>query len=399
MDLHSDFATININTIILVVSVSVFACFMWYFSTKLNTHLKGLESSKESQILFDMCLNAGKIGTWQYDIKHDILLWSQEMVDLFGIDVKNLQGFLDTVHPEDVERIKNACNKTIETHVKYAQNYRIVMPNGDIKMIAAKGEVYKDKFLGIASDITDLEASKLELIRKTEQLEDSNKELSKFAYVTSHDLKAPLRAVTNLIGWILEEVNVIVPEPSADLVKYIGLIKNRVKKMELLIDGILEYSRVGRCNIEKETLDLNQTVKEVVELVGKEGYTIHVDKLPSIWGNSVRVSQIFTNLINNAIQHHDKPTGNVWVKYEELPNFHKFCIVDDGPGIDPKYHKKIFEMFQTLGSKENTESTGIGLPIVKKILEHKGGSIDVLSELGKGASFCFKIPKKDKFIK
>ena len=391
-----DFDFVKLNTFLICAGVLAIIGTMFWMGYTLKKYIKDSEKGKENEILFDMCLNAGGIGTWQYNIKEDILLWSQEMIDLFGgINVSNLQEFLSRVHPEDLERIQDACLKTIKTHVKYEQDYRIIIPDGSVKTIEARGEVYKGKFLGIASDITQKENFKAELLKKTEELEVINQELTKFAYITSHDLKAPLRALTNLSKWVLEEVEKVVKEPSEDLKKYISLIQNRTQRMENLIDGILEYSRVGRYNKEVEDIDLNQLIGDCIDIVKKDKFEIIVDPMPNVRANRIRMMQIFTNLLNNSIKHHDKTEGKISIKFDTSEdNFLKFRIVDDGPGIPEKYHKKIFEIFQTLN--KNSESTGLGLTLVKKIIEEKGGEIGIISDGQKGCEFWFKLPKKIK---
>lgn len=382
----------KLNTFLILFGiVSIISTIIW---AKIKIRLKETEDEKaeHKKILFNLCLKAAQVGIWQYNIKNDVLLWSEEMIELFGQNVNNLEGFLKCVHKDDREKIKSACLETIDKNIPYKQIYKIVLPNGVVKTISVRGEVYKDKFLGVATDIIETERIKLELLKKTEDLEEINEELTKFAYITSHDLKAPLRALANLSEWVLQEVAKI-SEPTPELKKYIGLMQNRTQRMEGLINGILEYSRVGRFNTEREVVDLNKLISEVIDVNKKEGFEVTHDLLPIILINKVRKFQVFSNLINNSIKHHNKKTGKIHIGYKELNDSHLFTVADDGPGIDKKYHKKIFEMFQTLGSKEDTDSTGIGLTLVKKIIEDAGGEVGINSSPGQGCEIWFTIPK------
>ena len=236
-----------------------------------------------------------------------------------------------------------------------------------------------------ARDITDR-------IDAYQKLEEINKELDKFAYVVSHDLKAPLRAISSLATWIeednLEKLN---PESLSNF----KLLKGRVNRMENLINGILTYSRIGRGNSAKGSVDLNDLLGEIrSDLQLPEGFVIQIqENLPTLNGNPVLLRQIFQNLISNAIQYGDKPDGKIEVACKSSGKFWEFCVQDNGPGIPAEYHEKVFEMFQTLESRDVVESTGIGLALVKKIVEENGGNVRIESKTGNGTSMFFNWPK------
>jgi len=225
-------------------------------------------------------------------------------------------------------------------------------------------------------------------LRETERdLLKSNEELSQFAYVASHDLKAPLRAVANLSTWIAEDI-----QEGKDVSKSVTLIKNRIIRMENLINGLLEYSRIGRMHTEVELIDLQKLMKELEET---HSVKITIPKpLPVIEYNSLRIGQVFSNLVGNSIKHHhDINNIQISVLCEEKSHEYILSVVDNGPGIAPQYHQKIFEIFQTLRPKDEVESTGIGLSLVKKIIEDNDGKIWVESQEGFGSKFSFTIPK------
>jgi signal transduction histidine kinase len=218
---------------------------------------------------------------------------------------------------------------------------------------------------------------KIKLAKSQEELKEQNVELEQFAYVASHDLKSPLRAINNLASWIKEDYKDI----PAEMDERLNLMISRISYMNELIDGLLEYSRIGRVNTEKEEIDLNVILEEVKRSLDIKNFKISVYSLPKIVANRVRIKQIFMNLVDNAIKHHDKGFGNIEVNYENGI----FFVGDDGPGIDPKYHEKVFIIFQTLKPKK---TTGLGLTLVKKIVEEYDGKIWIESE-GRGTKICF----------
>jgi len=224
-------------------------------------------------------------------------------------------------------------------------------------------------------------------------LEKRNAELDQFAYVASHDLKAPLRAISNLSEWIEEDLGDQLPE---DNQHQLSLLRNRVHRMEALINGLLEYSRVGRRERQIEEVDIRQMIEDAVDFVAPpESFTILLpEESSTIRTNRTALNQVFSNLISNAIKHHDRDDGTIQITSQDQGSLMEFAVIDDGPGIDPQYHDKVFTIFQTLKSRDELESTGIGLSLVKKIVESEGGSIRLESELGEGATFRFSWPKQ-----
>jgi PAS domain S-box-containing protein len=252
-----------------------------------------------------------------------------------------------------------------------------------------EGKPYQ--YIAISSDITEQKQAQKNLNNALTDLEKKNKELDQFAYIVSHDLKAPLRAINNLSEWIMEDM----PDMPAEVSSNFGLLRGRVMRMENLINGVLDYSRIGKVLIEKQLTDLKKMLHYIVEtIVPTEGYVVYIaDNIPEIKIARILFQQIFTNLISNAIKYNDKPIGKIECLYESLPGFHQFTIKDNGPGIAKEYHEKVFKVFQTIEARDKKESTGVGLSIVQKIVEEKGGTIRIESEEDKGASFIFTIPK------
>jgi two-component system sensor kinase FixL len=231
----------------------------------------------------------------------------------------------------------------------------------------------------------DLEAAVWELRR-------ANKELREFAYITAHDLKTPLRGIGTLANWISRDYTELFDEQGKE---HLRLLEAKAKQMSALIDDILQYSRLGHGSPEKQQLDLNKVVSEVIAGINPtENIEITIEnKLPVLICEKTQIIQVFQNLLGNAVKYMDKSDGKIKVGCAGQDGFWKFSVCDNGPGIDRKYHKKIFKIFQTLSTKNHSDSTGIGLSIVKKIVELNAGIVWVESEPGKGSTFFFTLPK------
>ena len=221
-------------------------------------------------------------------------------------------------------------------------------------------------------------------------LKKRNQELDQFAYVASHDLKAPLRGVTTIVKWIEDEM---AAELSPQLRTYLDQMKGRLSRLEDLINGLLAYARVGRTAQTLESVDVDQLLGEVAELVVPPDFTLRVGPaMPVFATDRLGLQQVFTNLLSNAVKYHQRGAGHLEVTCREAGNFYEFRVQDDGPGIAPEYHQKIFLLFQTLRDRHTAESTGIGLSIVQKIIDEHQGSIRVESAPDQGAGFIFTWP-------
>jgi PAS domain S-box-containing protein len=252
-----------------------------------------------------------------------------------------------------------------------------------------------NRFIFIESDITPrkLVEEKMRLYMKN--LEKTNGELDKFAYVVSHDLKAPLRAIGNLTGWIEEDMGDQFPD---EMRTHFNTIKGRVVRMEGLINGILDYTKAAKDTNTTETFNSDELVRDSVELIGAPANAIVNirDAMPIMNAEKVKLQQIFMNLIHNAIKYNHKTDIQVEIGGCSANHNWEFYVKDNGPGIEARYQDKIFVIFQTLNARDEVEARGVGLAIVKKIIEEEGGSIWVESEKGQGATFKFTWPKVKK---
>jgi signal transduction histidine kinase/HAMP domain-containing protein len=236
------------------------------------------------------------------------------------------------------------------------------------------------------------------LAETVRELRRSNKELQDFAYVAAHDLKAPLRGIGTLADWIAGDYADLFDDAGREQVR---LLKARVCRMNELIDSILHYAEIGRTPACIESVDLSALLSEVIADVGPPAHVRVVldDPLPVILAEKTRVRQVFQNLLTNAVKYIDKPQGRIDIGVYQEDAYWRFTVSDNGPGIEQKYFEKIFQMFQTLAPRDECESTGIGLAIVKKIVELASGTIAVDSTLGEGTTFTFTLPRRERSAK
>ncbi len=304
-----------------------------------------------------------------------VLTWHKQNGEVCEcrIDGAGLPPVLDAALPQVLLRLKP----------KEEHETRFAFLNSDLESLRSEHHRLMDQKDNLEERVAE----------RTAELERSNNELDQFAYVTSHDLKAPLRAIANLSQWIEEDIS---EQLSDDTRKQMDLLRSRVKRMEALIDGILRYSRVGRIDVDVETVDVAKMLDEIIESqVLPDGLSIDVGPdMPVFEAASIHMQQVFANLISNAIKYHDREDGHIEITAADAGELYEFTVADDGPGIAPEFHEKIFQIFQTLQAKDSRESTGVGLTLVKKIVEEQGGSIRLESGEGQGATFRFTWPKQ-----
>lgn len=228
-----------------------------------------------------------------------------------------------------------------------------------------------------------------ELRAKTHELAHSNRELEQFAYVASHDLKAPLRGVDSLVKWIEEDLTDVLNE---DTRTHIALLRARVTRLNGLLDDLLSYSRVGRLENSREMVDVKRLIDDILEVAPPPcGVSVSArGDLPVFETQKAPLEQVLRNLIGNAVKHHEPDGGRVEVSSLDAVDGYEFTVADDGPGIEPRFREKVFQMFQTLRPRDEVEGSGMGLAIVKKLIEHQGGKVRLGPGLdSKGVAFHF----------
>lgn len=238
----------------------------------------------------------------------------------------------------------------------------------------------------------EAEASKAIAEQRSIELARSNNDLDDFAYVASHDLKAPLRGIDQLATWVVEDIE---EGNLEEIPNHLKMMRSRIRRLETLLNDLLTYSRVNHQQNNISEIDTSVLIHDLFMLVSPlNGFTLTVNgDLPSFSTFSVPFEQVIRNLLNNAIKHHHKAQGNIEVSCVEKEKFYQFTVKDDGPGISSSYHEDIFKMFKTLRPRDETEGSGMGLALIKKIVEHYSGQVKIESSEGKGSTFYFTWPK------
>jgi signal transduction histidine kinase len=267
------------------------------------------------------------------------------------------------------------------------------------KMVNLAEEVSNGHFVAIEQQQNDeflrlveaLNRMSMTLSKNFRQLQKQNLELDQFAYVVSHDLKAPMRGIANIIAWMEEDHGT---ELTPNIRKNLALIKGRATRLENMINGLLEYAKTGKVKKGIQQIDVNELVSDICELLVPDKFDFRIrNHLPVVQSEKLLLEQIFTNLISNAVKYNQNPNPFIEISSTEFGKYFEFRVRDNGKGIEEEYFNKIFVIFQTLQERDAFESTGVGLAIVKKILDDHRGSIRVESEVGSGTTFIFTWPK------
>ncbi|MEJ2741932.1 MAG: ATP-binding protein, partial [Gammaproteobacteria bacterium] len=318
-----------------------------------------------------------------------------EPEELIGQTPSILQG--KKTDRTQLDALKNALKKQepfIPELINYAKDGREYWTNLSIVPVKdAQGNT--THFAAIKHDVTKKKAAEAEREKLIRALELSNKELDEFAYVASHDLKAPLRVIDNASRWLEQDLEEYLNDDTRESME---LLRNRVSRMEKLLDDLLEYSRIGRKvdGSYGEIISGDALGKDIVQLLSPpKSFSVQFSpEFNSIKLPRMPLQHVLLNLISNAIKHHDKDKGSIEVNIRDEGSRYVFTVTDDGPGIAPEFQEQVFNMFQTLKPRDQVEGSGMGLAMVKKHIEHFGGTITLESEEGQGATFRFIWPKE-----
>lgn len=362
---------------------------------EVNEQLKDVLAKKNSELqgMSDNLVDAYVL----MKVNGDVIEMNDAAKELFGYDVSTEKiNVMSLIYKDDFNYAMESFQKLVTEGSFTDYVARVVTKSNGIRTVHINGSVIRDKdsvaiaAQGIVRDITNqIEAEKLkeELLKN---LEKSNKELNDFAHVVSHDLKSPLRSMNALINWLKEDYEDKLDE---NAVTSFNSLLNKIEKMDHMIDGILSYSSIDRNEKAGKEVSLDKVVSDILEMIYvPETFSINIhDTLPIMIGDRFRFQQLFQNIISNAIKYNDKEKGILDIKCNDIGDFWEITLTDNGPGIPEAYHRKIFEIFQT--AQDKSKSTGIGLSIVKKIVNMYGGEVDVLSEENKGTTFLFTLKK------
>jgi PAS domain S-box-containing protein len=323
----------------------------------------------------------------------------------FHHHIKNVQdnGSKETIEIKLIKMDKNSFYAHLETMKIQDGNenfkgFRIAFT--DITAQKETEKVLQDHNANIQKmlnvEINDLEKTEIRLERMIEKYKISNQELEQFAYVSSHDLKEPLRMITNFLQLLQKRYIDKLDEDANDFINY---AVDGAKRMDMMINDLLEYSKIGSSEKEYEYLQCEKILETVLinlkPSIGKYNAIITYNSLPLIHANEYMMIQLFQNIISNAIKYHGEEPPEIHISADYIDDEYVFSIMDNGIGIDQQHLERIFKIFQRLHNHEKYEGTGIGLAIAKRIIQKHRGKIWVESELGKGTTFFFTIPQKN----
>ncbi len=333
------------------------------------------------------------------DLYGNVVKMNDAATTFFGYNLEK-QSFnvTSTLYKEDIPYAMKSYSELLEKGVFRNFRTRVYNKKREVRWIEINSSLVFDKdnnpvfAHGIVRDITEdlkFQNEREELLRN---LTISNKELNDFAHVVSHDLKAPLRSMNALVTWLQEDFSSVIKD-NEEIDQNFHLLIKKIDKMDHLINGILKYAGVDKVERSQNKVNLSIVLKEIIENIQVPKHvSINVlEEFPIIRGDKFRLHQLFQNLISNAIKYANKEQGEVTVSFIDLENNWEFKVKDNGIGIEEKYHKKIFDVFQTLD--DNNSSTGVGLSIVNKIVSLYGGKVWVNSGINKGTSFHISLPK------
>jgi PAS domain S-box-containing protein len=357
----------------------------------------------ESEDRFRSTFEQAAVGIAHIALDGRWLLVNPKLCKICGYTSDEFLGgtFQDITHPDDLAQDQECARQLLADETQSIEiEKRYIHKLGHIIWINVTGILRRDAsgtplyFISSIEDISHrkqaeftLQAQAVKLAETTALVELRNQELNLFSHTVSHDLKAPLRGISNLAAWISEDLSETV---DPDILANLELMRSRISRLDSLIDGLLDYAKVGNTEASLETFSVEQLLSEIVDSLSiPDSFVVELPaELPSIKTNRVLLSQVLANLIGNAYKHHDSPDGRIQVTVQPDGEMWRFSVTDDGPGIAPENQERVFDIFKTLSGTDKN-NTGIGLSIVKKLVETHGGTITLESQIGMGTTFKF----------
>lgn len=345
---------------------------------------------------------AANIGSWRVDLEGQEVLWSDQTYRIYNMDTKDeisLDAAIRQFKPEHREEIHETLKIAEDEQRSWDKEWQLTGSEGMDKWVRSigypvveEGEVVAIE--GLLMDVDEQRRASDGLKKRTEELEESNQELESFSYSISHDLRAPLRSINGYSQILKEDYEEKLDEEG---VRILNVISESARKMGELIDDILAFSRLGRKEIVKKELDMEMLAASVSNDI-KSSYgvsneiEINITDLPPAYGDISLVNQVLQNLIENAVKYSsDEDKISVEIGAVNEPDGQLYYISDNGVGFNMKYHDKIFGVFQRLHTDSDFKGTGVGLAIVKRIIQKHGGRIWAESKPGEGSTFYFKL--------
>ena len=359
------------------------------------------EELAASRERFELAVRGSSDGIWDWNVLTGEVYYADRFKELLGYPPDGFEDTFDSfrklLHPDDREATLAAIDAHLKERVAYDVEYRLRRKTGDYRWFRARGLALWDpegKATRMAGSISNIHARKQAekaLLERSAELERSNQDLEQFAWVASHDLKEPLRAVSNYVQLIERRYNDKLDDEGR---RFIGFATEGAARMRVLINDLLAFSRIGtrgKALVPTELDDaLSSALKNLELVVAEREARIAAEPLPRVLGDSSQLIQVFQNLVGNAIKFCDqRPEIHIWS--EQAGTLWRIHIKDNGIGMDPAHVVKVFEIFQRLHTRDKYDGTGIGLAVVRKIVERHGGSIDVASRPGEGCTFSFTL--------
>lgn len=323
---------------------------------------------------------------------------SEEVMDALGYTAADMLGCEERwqwfVHPEDMARVRAQLTAP-HAERELTIEYRMLHADGDYRTMREQTRAVKrpdgsTDLLGVWTDVTSVATNQLVIDRLGVRLTRALRELEQFAYVASHDLRAPLRAVDTLSAWLEQDLAAVL---SGDAKEQMRLLRGRVKRMDRLLLDLLDYARVGRTRTPTELVDVEVLVSEIVDMseLGPLSHVAFANGLPSFVTARAPLKRVLTNLLQNAVKHNDHPMTEISIACRFRDDAYELSVTDDGPGIPKEFHERVFQIFQTLKPRDTMEGSGMGLALARRIVESAEGKLRLSSE-GRGATFTFSWP-------
>jgi PAS domain S-box-containing protein len=361
-----------------------------------------VEKLQKSRSVLSDAQKVAHIGSWEWDILANKVAWSDELYRIYGLEPESVEisyeSYIERVHPEDRDSAASSIRAALEGTEEFEFEERIVRPDGEVRVLQSKGYVMRDesglprRMIGTCHDITERKRDEMELERRMEELHRSNRELSVLSYAASHDLKEPLRTIVSNVQLIESRLREI-DEP--EIRRSAGFVFDGVRRMNELIDDLLEYSTADRRSageVESRAA-VTDAMERLKSTIRETGTRIELGPLPRVAAGQARLTGLFQNLLSNAIKYrNDGRVPEIRISASREGPMWRFDVADNGRGFDPAEAEKVFVIFERLSVDHGTPGTGLGLAICRRIVEAHGGRIWAESQPGRGSVFRFTLP-------